>query len=198
MLAIQSGSAQIVRGVSAGDDANPPRRFAACALPLKSHGEVIGALTLYTEDLAAFDQTELELLEEFAADLSFGIQTLRDRRAHEAAEKKIRDMAYVDSLTGLPNRALFELHCNLALEKVRTRDGHLAIIVVSLQRFTRIQNAIGFTEGDLLIIAVARRLRDLTHPDCTVARLVSARFAILLPGAEAAAAQATVHRYAAA
>lgn len=198
-LAIRSGSTQIVRSVIAGvDDANPPRRFAACALPLRSHGEVIGALTLYTEELTAFDQAELELLEEFAADLSFGIQTLRDRREHEAAAKKIRDMAFVDSLTGLPNRAQFELHCNRALEKVRNGDGHLAIIVVSLQRFTRIQNAIGFTEGDLLIVAVAHRLRDLTSPDCTVARLVSDRFAILLPGAEAAAALATVQRYAAA
>src|SRR3569623_1623851 len=196
MLAIQSGSAQIVRGVSAGDDDNPPRRFAACALPLKSHGEVIGALTLYTEDWAAFDLTELELLEEFAADLSFGIQTLRDRREHEAAERKIRDMAYVDSLTGLPYRAQFELHCKLALETARNGGGHLAIIVVGLQRFTRIQNAIGFTEGDLLIVAVAHRLRDFTPPDCTVARLVSDRFAILLPGAEAAAAQAAVRRYA--
>ena len=197
VLAIQSGTTQIIRSVTAGDDANPPRRFAACALPLRSHGEIIGALTLYTEEPAAFDQTELELLEEFAADLSFGIQTLRDRREHEAAQKKIRDMAYVDGLTGLPNRAQFELNCNLALEKVlRNGGGHLAIIVVGLQRFTLIQNAIGFTEGDLLIVAVAHRLRDLTSPDCTVARLVSDRFAILLPGAEAAAALATVQRYA--
>lgn len=199
-LAIRSGTAQVVENVAADSppaaDESVPPRFAACALPLKVYGETIGALKLYADDTAAFDAAELELLEELAADLAFGIQTLRDRHRHALAEEKIRQMAYVDSLTGLPNRTRLEMIGGEALAAAARTGSTLAFIAVTLDRFTRIQNAIGFAEGDRLIVEVARRLQAIAEPGWSIARLVGDRFAMLLPSADAPVAMEVARRLA--
>jgi diguanylate cyclase (GGDEF)-like protein len=168
--------------------------FAACALPLKVHGDTIGALKLYADDPDSFDATELELVEEMAADLAFGIQTLRDRRLQAVAEERIRQMAYVDSLTGLSNRTRLEMVVGEALADASRTGQGFAVIALSLAHFTRIQNAIGFTEGDRLIVEAAHRLQSTAAPTWSVARLVGDRFAILVPAAGAAAATAAARR----
>lgn len=197
--AIRHGTTQLAHGLPhyPEQDADAGPRYTACALPLKVHGETIGALTLYADDPQAFDEAEHELLEEMAADLSFGIQTLRDRREHARAEEQIRQMAYVDTLTGLANRSQLELRCSGALTVAQARGGQLAIVVVNLVGFTRVQNAIGFDEGDRLIVDVAQRLREAAHASWVVARLVSDRFAVLVPDADAAAALRAARRLAA-
>ncbi|ALP51852.1 hypothetical protein Tel_01135 [Candidatus Tenderia electrophaga] len=192
-LAMRSGRPQVMQQ-AAPAVATP---LAVCALPLTVHGEVMGALKLYAEDRAAFDAAELELLEEMAADLAFGIQTLRDRLEHARAEEKIRRMAYVDSLTGLPNRTRLEETYHTALAAARQRGAALALIVISLERFTRVQLAIGFNEGDALLVAVTNRLRQAVDPAWCVARLVSDRFAVLVPDADPVAAIAAARRLAA-
>ncbi len=200
-LAIRSGATQVVQNVAydpppVADHGLPPH-LAVCALPLKVHGETIGALKFYAKDSAAFDVTELELLEEMAADLAFGIQTLRDRHQHALADEKIRQMAYMDSLTGLPNRTCLEMVCSELLAAAAQAGDHLAVIAVNLDHFTRIQNAIGFAEGDRLIVEVAHRLRAAAAPAWSVARLVSDRFAILIPATDTAAAIEVAHGLAA-
>ncbi|MEW6500352.1 MAG: ATP-binding protein [Thermodesulfobacteriota bacterium] len=61
----------------------------AIALPLSVDKEIIGALTLHTDEANAFDQEEVEFLSELAADLSFGIAALRVRKKHKAAVKAV-------------------------------------------------------------------------------------------------------------
>lgn len=66
-------------------------RFAACcALPLRVHGRVIGALTLCAEHTDAYGAPEIGLFEELAANLAFGIQSLRERIASAAGQAQLR------------------------------------------------------------------------------------------------------------
>jgi PAS domain S-box-containing protein len=63
---------------------------AVAALPLKIKGTVMGALTIYAGDAEAFDADEMQLLEEMADDLAYGIGTLRTRMAHEKAGQDLK------------------------------------------------------------------------------------------------------------
>lgn len=62
------------------------------ALPLRSGGEVFGALSIYSGDVRAFDEQEVRLLVELADDLAFGIQALREREHKQAAEQEVRKL----------------------------------------------------------------------------------------------------------
>ena len=197
-LAIRSGMTEVVQSLPC--DARPaadyplPERFAVCALPLKVRSKTIGVLKLYTDDTPAFDPAELELLEKMAADLAFGIQTLRDRALHALAEEQIRQMAYVDGLTALPNRTRLEMICDEAMAAATRTGDPLAVIAVSLDHFSRIQNAVGFAEGDKLLREVAQRLQACAEPNWCVARLVGDSFAVLIRSADSVEAMKAARR----
>src|SRR5437016_2491763 len=101
-----------------------------------------------------------------------------DRR--RAAEKLLHG-AFHDSLTGLPNRALFldRLEHRLALEKRRPRTS-FSVLVLDIDRFKMINDSLGHVHGDQLLIEVGRRLQVALRPADTVARLSGDEFIILL------------------
>ncbi|MEV8508574.1 diguanylate cyclase [Actinoplanes sp. NPDC051475] len=94
----------------------------------------------------------------------------------------LKHQAYHDNLTGLPNRAL--LRDLLTDAFARSGPGaHLALILVDLDGFKEINDLYGHGVGDVLLVAVAERLRDgLQRPDDTAARLGGDEFAVLLDG----------------
>jgi diguanylate cyclase (GGDEF)-like protein len=97
-----------------------------------------------------------------------------------------RKAASHDSLTGLPNRALL-------IERIRAASaGHrpVAVLVSDLERFKEVNDLLGHRHGDLLLRQVAARLRAAAPENAIVARLGGDDFALLLPGADAAAAEA--------
>src|SRR6266853_879590 len=101
-----------------------------------------------------------------------------DRR--RAADKLLHD-AFHDSLTGLPNRALFldRLEHRLALEK-RRHQTSFSVLVLDIDRFKVINDSLGHVLGDQLLIEVGRRLQPTLRPGRTVARLSGDEFTILL------------------
>lgn len=109
--------------------------------------------------------------------------------------KRVHSLAFHDSLTELPTRALFADRLQMALaQSQRGIDCTPVVLIIGLEGVTAINAGLGQSSGDLLLRAVARRLEDAVHPSDTVARLEGNRFAILCEGASAADAVAVAQR----
>jgi diguanylate cyclase (GGDEF)-like protein/PAS domain S-box-containing protein len=99
------------------------------------------------------------------------------------AEDQIKDIAYHDALTGLPNRLLFNDRLSMALAQAHRHNQRLAVLFLDLDRFKVINDSLGHTLGDRLLQAVGERLVFSVREGDTVARLGGDEFTLLLPGA---------------
>jgi diguanylate cyclase (GGDEF)-like protein len=101
----------------------------------------------------------------------------------KATKLRLEDIAYVDAITGLPNRIAFRDRVEAALQSIRGEPGEsFAILFLNLDRFKGMNNVLGDVAGDALLAAVGRRLRDALPPADIVARLGGDEFAILRCG----------------
>jgi diguanylate cyclase (GGDEF)-like protein/PAS domain S-box-containing protein len=98
------------------------------------------------------------------------------------AEETIQHMAYYDPLTDLPNRMLFNDRLGQALAQARRKNQLAAILFLDLDRFKVINDTLGHTMGDLLLRAVAERLRKCSREGDTIARMGGDEFIFLLTG----------------
>ncbi len=99
-------------------------------------------------------------------------------------EQEILRLAYQDTLTGLPNRALFNERLTTAIEHSQRTAAPLTILMMDLDRFKYVNDTLGHGVGDHVLKEVAVRLRDLLRSSDTVARLGGDEFAVLLPTAK--------------
>ncbi len=97
-----------------------------------------------------------------------------------AREQDILRLAYQDALTGLPNRARFNEELDAAIRGPHGSGTALALLVLGLDRFKPINDALGHRAGDHVLCQVALRLRQLAPPSAILARLGGDEFALLL------------------
>jgi diguanylate cyclase (GGDEF)-like protein/PAS domain S-box-containing protein len=110
--------------------------------------------------------------------LIFQIQDITNRKS---AEQQLHHDAFHDVLTGLPNRALFMDHLNLAIARAQRREDQMfAVLYLDLDRFKVINDSLGHMIGDQLLVESARRLERCLRPGDTVARLGGDEFTILV------------------
>ena len=112
-----------------------------------------------------------------------GLLLLRIQRSRtdiEASRAHAEHLAFHDSLTGLPNRALFEDRLKSALAR---RDPHVAVLMLDMDRFKNVNDTLGHQAGDELIREFGRRLRSLVRAGDTIARLGGDEFSILIESA---------------
>jgi diguanylate cyclase (GGDEF)-like protein/PAS domain S-box-containing protein len=108
-----------------------------------------------------------------------GSQT--DITERKTAEEQLLHDAFHDSLTGLPNRALFIDRLGRAIQRARRRENYqFAVLFLDLDRFKVINDSLGHSTGDQLLIGIARRLELFLRTIDTVARLGGDEFVILL------------------
>lgn len=106
-----------------------------------------------------------------------------DITAQKQAEAQIRQLAYYDTLTGLPNRRLLLDRLDQALA-VANRAGHKVIVLfVDLDRFKRINDSLGHAAGDACLRQVARLLSAAVRQEDTIGRLGGDEFLVVLPDA---------------
>src|SRR6202171_2862255 len=109
------------------------------------------------------------------------VGTFRDISDRKAQIQAIAHLAMHDALTGLPNRTLFSDRLKKMLEECRRTGRSAGVLLIDLNRFKEVNDALGHQAGDILLQELAARLRGVLREADTVARLGGDEFAIL-PG----------------
>jgi diguanylate cyclase (GGDEF)-like protein/PAS domain S-box-containing protein len=109
------------------------------------------------------------------------IGTLSDVTEQKTAQTRLLHDAVHDNLTGLPNREVFFDRLDAALKLSQT-DAQIrpTVICIDIDRFKHINETIGFSAGDSILLTVARRLGRILKPQDTLARLSSDQFAAVI------------------
>ena len=109
------------------------------------------------------------------------VGTLLDITEQKTAEERLLHDAVHDNLTGLANRELFMDRLNAALARARA-DGAIkpSVLILNLDRFKQINDGIGLSAGDSILLTVARRLDRLIQPQDALARLNGDQYGLIL------------------
>jgi diguanylate cyclase (GGDEF)-like protein len=105
---------------------------------------------------------------------------MRDISRQKALERQLRHQALHDPLTGLPNRTLFNDRLTKALERTSRSGEAVAVMFLDLDDFKSINDSLGHSIGDELLVSVAERLGECLRPSDTVSRMGGDEFTILL------------------
>jgi diguanylate cyclase (GGDEF)-like protein len=142
----------------------------------------IAALTQFSKRIGKGDYAEPIAIaqNDEIGELARAFNQMQDGIAER--ERRITELAYMDRLTGLPNRALFSERLQQAIAAAMRGRHPLAVMMMDLDRFKYVNDTLGHPIGDMLLGEVAKRLRAaLQRKTDTVARLGGDEFAVLLP-----------------
>ncbi|CCQ73678.1 bifunctional diguanylate cyclase/phosphodiesterase [Magnetospira sp. QH-2] len=109
---------------------------------------------------------------------------VRDATRQKEDEEKIRFQAYYDTLTGLPNRVLFQERLREALVTATRHDSQVAMMYMDLDQFKVINDSMGHASGDALLVRVSRAILDHLPDKATLARPGGDEFLVLLPSTD--------------
>src|SRR4051812_46964159 len=177
-LAISKNALVVEESYSAWEGGLPAYRDrglqAAMAAPVHENGAPVGSLTVASfRPGRHYSQAEQDVLFAFAEHASLA---LTDARNFEDAMHQ----AFHDSLTGLPNRALFLDRLEQAHARARRSGSPIAVLFMDLDAFKNVNDSMGHAAGDELLVLVAARLRRWLRPSDTAARFGGDEFAVLL------------------
>jgi diguanylate cyclase (GGDEF)-like protein len=144
---------------------------AGMAVPVLVGREVAAVLEFYSDESTRPGPGTIELLEQVCAQLGRVIE--RERSA-----ERFTDRALHDPLTGLPNRDLLRTLLAATLEKTR-HAGAVAVLFLDLDGFTLINDSLGHSAGDELLVQVSARLRQAVRPGDELARFGGDEFVIV-------------------
>lgn len=170
---------------------NDPRKFttlrSAMAVPLEGANSVVGVISLYHVDRDAYTRDHLRILLGISGKLSATIENaLLFRQAEQSAA--------TDYLTGLPNARSLFLHLDSEIARCRRMGHPLSVVVCDLNGFKQVNDRFGHLEGNKVLKAVARKLKDCCREYDYVARMGGDEFLLVLPGLGSEAVKSTVAR----
>ena len=144
------------------------------SLPILAQQKLLGVLALHLPQGHTASEAEQSFLKRITDVLAMGI-------SHRYTESAIEHQAYHDALTGLPNRRLLQSLLERELSVVNRRNLCGAVLFIDLDQFKHLNDSLGHSVGDELLIEVARRIKSDLREGDTVARLGGDEFVVLLP-----------------
>ncbi|MGE6793377.1 EAL domain-containing protein [Pseudomonas guineae] len=185
-------AAYLGESVLVTDIANDPlwADFKALALPIglrscwstpikDSTGRVLGTFAFYYREPRGPSAFHRRLLDVIVHLCSLALQ-------REESRSKIRQLAFYDSLTNLPNRSLLHARADQALAEAERNKSQLSVLFVDLDRFKQVNDSLGHPAGDELLRVVAQRLSVNRRSSDIVGRLSGDEFVLVLPHCDSA------------
>lgn len=96
------------------------------------------------------------------------------------SEEQLHHLAHFDPLTGLPNRLLLEARLQHTLERAAREQTMVAVLIIDLDQFKTINESLGYTAGDELLVAITKRMGSKLRDEDTLARMVGDQFALVM------------------
>ena len=149
-------------------------------LPLIVVGVRVGALALGSRETHVVSDEELRLLQDIAANMSFALRYLQQ-------EDKAQYLTSFDPLTGLAKRELFCQRLDQRLRNREALESTPTVVAFDVMHLSKVNDSFGRHAGDLLLQAVAKRLKYHTADDDRVGYLGGGTFVLVLPQEEASA-----------
>jgi diguanylate cyclase (GGDEF)-like protein len=155
-------------------------RSGACFPLLSKAGEAVGVLLLLAAEPHVFADDLVKLLAKLAENVSFALDNFDRIDEKTKADRRIEYLASHDSLTGLPNRDMFNRLLDSAIEAAWRQQRQFALLFIDLDRFKIINDSLGHEAGDALLVEIAGRLRKNIRSNDIVARLGGDEFVVIL------------------
>jgi diguanylate cyclase (GGDEF)-like protein/PAS domain S-box-containing protein len=108
------------------------------------------------------------------------VTVFTDVTAKKEVEAQLKELAHVDSLTGLPNRRVVLSQLKHAVAAASRRQHKVAVLYIDLDNFKNVNDSLGHNAGDQLLLGVAQRLAQRTRRDDTLGRLGGDEFILVL------------------
>jgi diguanylate cyclase (GGDEF)-like protein len=147
---------------------------AEMCLPLVSFGQVLGVLTLESATPETFQEGDVQPLESVADICATAIQNAR-------YFERVRQLAYVDGVTGIFNRRYFELRIAEEIVRAERYNGGLSIIMIDIDHFKRLNDEFGHLLGDEVLRQVSTIFAQQVRKSDVVCRYGGEEFAIIVP-----------------
>jgi diguanylate cyclase (GGDEF)-like protein len=147
---------------------------AELCIPLIAFGETLGVLALDSATVGGFREEDVPTLESVADMCATAIQN-----AHYY--ERVRQMAYLDGLTGIFNRRFFELRIMQEIERANRYDLALSVIMMDIDHFKRINDEFGHLLGDEVLKQISQLLAQYLRKPDVLCRFGGEEFAVLLP-----------------
>ncbi|MEO5349116.1 MAG: diguanylate cyclase [Magnetococcus sp. YQC-3] len=149
-------------------------------LPILSRSRLLGVLNCYIPAGALYQPEE----EAFLATAANTLSGIIERRQLESqllkTQEQLAHAATHDGMTNLPNKALFLEHLARSVALARRDKERMALLFIDLDRFKQVNDTFGHEVGDLLLIEVARRIKEALRESDLVARLGGDEFTAIL------------------
>jgi diguanylate cyclase (GGDEF)-like protein len=156
-------------------------------LPLALEGEVLGCISINSDQPNAFDAQDLQFFSVIGYQMAATIE-------HLQRLSSVKNLATYDTLTGLYNRRYFDERFGMEVQQAFVNKSSLSLILIDIDHFKKVNDTYGHLEGDKILRGVGSLLKNSVRKNDTVARYGGEEFVLILPETNLEAASMIAER----